>query len=99
MTRACSLGTGFRQRLSGIPCPAACGNVSCIAALVQRVISQAPVGTQVIPAIAGVWGNSVVIALEAQMQAIRLHPKFESEPFLLFWQEPQFDERKSCRPR
>ena len=83
---------------------ATCGNVSCIAALVQRVVSQAPAGTQVIPVIAGVWGQSISNrpSLEAQMQAIRqVAPQIRGvSHFAYSWQEPQFDsDRKSCRPR
>lgn len=83
---------------------ATCGNVSCIAALVQRVVSQAPAGTQVIPVIAGVWGQSISNrpSLEAQMQAIhQVTPQIRGvSHFAYSWQEPRFDsDRKSCRPR
>jgi len=45
--------------------------------LVQRVISQAPAGTQVIPAIAGVWGNSIVIAPRSTVKGNQPSCKFE----------------------
>lgn len=82
----------------------ACGNASCITALVQRVIRYAPPGTQIIPAIAGVWGQPISNrpSLEAQMQAIRrVAPQIRGVSHFAFsWQEPQLDnERKSCRAR
>ncbi|WP_026732449.1 family 10 glycosylhydrolase [Fischerella sp. PCC 9605] len=81
---------------------ASCGNVSCIAAQVQQVLSQAKPGTQVIPAIAGQWGKSINgrPPLEAQMQAMR---PFASQlrgvsHFAYSWQDPEHDnERKFCR--
>lgn len=81
---------------------AACNNTSCIAALVQRVLQYAPSGTQVIPAIAGVWGKPISNrpSLEAQMQALRAYaPRLQGvSHFALSWQEPQLEsERKSCR--
>ena len=81
---------------------AVCGNVSCITTLVQRVVSQAPANTQVIPAIAGVWGQPISNrpSLEAQMQAIRqVAPQIRGvSHFAYSWQEPQSDsDRKSCR--
>jgi len=83
---------------------AACGNTSCINALVQRVVKYAPPGTQIIPAIAGVWGQSISNrpSLEAQMQAIRqVAPQVRGVSHFAFsWQEPQLDrERQSCRLR
>ncbi len=81
---------------------AACGNASCITALVQRVVKYAPPGTQIIPAIAGVWGQPISNrpSLEAQMQAIRRDaPQIQAVSHFAFsWQEPQLDsDRKSCR--
>lgn len=81
-----------------------CGNASCIAAQVRRVFSQAPPGTQVMPAIAGVWGQSISNrpSLEAQMQAIRkVAPQVRGVSHFAFsWQEPQLDNvRKFCQIR
>ena len=83
---------------------AACGNASCITTLVQRVLKYAPPGTQVTPAIAGVWGQAISNrpSLEAQMQAIRrVAPQIQGVSHFAFsWQEPQLEnERKSCRVR
>jgi hypothetical protein len=83
---------------------AACGNTSCITALIQRVVKYAPPGTQIIPAIAGVWGQPISNrpSLEAQMQAIRqVAPQVRGVSHFAFsWQEPQLDrERQSCRLR
>ncbi|WP_202807230.1 family 10 glycosylhydrolase [Synechocystis sp. PCC 7509] len=80
-----------------------CGNAACIAALVQKVTTQAP-EAQVIPAIAGVWGKTISNrpSLEAQMQAIRtVAPQVRGVSHFAFsWQEPQLDsERKSCQAR
>ena len=81
-----------------------CGNASCIAAQVQRVVSQGPKGTQVMPVIAGVWGQSISNrpSLEAQMQAIRqVAPQVSGVSHFAFsWQEPQLDKvRKFCQIR
>ena len=81
---------------------AACGNAECIAALVKRVFKYAPANVQVIPAIAGVWGQTISNrpSLEAQMQAIRLAaPQVQGiSHFAFSWQEPQLEnQRKSCR--
>jgi len=83
---------------------AACGNASCIAALVQRVVKYAPPGTQIIPAIAGVWGQPISNrpSIEAQMQSIRsFAPRIQGVSHFAFsWQEPQLEnERKACRVR
>ena len=83
---------------------AACGNASCITALVQRVFKYAPPGTQIMPTIAGVWGQPISNrpSLEAQMQAIRqVAPQVQAVSHFAFsWQEPQLDnERKACRVR
>ncbi len=82
----------------------ACGNASCITALVQRVLQYAPPSTKVIPAIAGVWGQPISNrpSLEAQMQAIRrVAPQVRGVSHFAFsWQEPQLDrERRSCLVR
>ncbi|BAZ15887.1 hypothetical protein NIES4071_77600 [Calothrix sp. NIES-4071] len=79
-----------------------CGNVACIAQQVQRVLSMAKPETQIIPAIAGGWGQSVSgrPPLEIQMQALRqFAPRVRSvSHFAYSWQDPQHDsERKLCR--
>jgi Glycosyl hydrolase-like 10 len=79
-----------------------CGNVSCIVAQVQRVLSMTKPGTQVIPALAGKWGASISNrpSLEAQMQALRkFAPKLKGvSHFAYSWQYPQSDsDRKFCR--
>ena len=81
---------------------ATCGSVDCIVEQVQRVLSQAPAGTQVKPVIAGNWGAAVSNrpSLEAQMQAIqRLAPQIKTvSHFAYSWQQPQFDrQRKFCK--
>lgn len=81
---------------------AACGNADCITALVKRVFKYAPPDAQVIPAIAGVWGQPISNrpSLEAQMRAIRLAaPQVRGiSHFAFSWQEPQLEhQRKSCR--
>ncbi|MBF2065592.1 MAG: family 10 glycosylhydrolase [Calothrix sp. C42_A2020_038] len=79
-----------------------CGNVACIAQQIQRVLSMVRPETQVIPAIAGNWGQSVSgrPPLEIQMQAIRqFAPRVRGvSHFAYSWQDPQHDsERKLCR--
>lgn len=79
-----------------------CGNASCISSQVQRVLAQAPAGTQVKPVLAGVWGRSISNrpSLEVQMQAIRqIAPQVNSvSHFAYSWQEPQSDrDRKFCQ--
>ncbi len=81
---------------------AACGNAECITALVQRVFKYAPPNVQVIPAIAGVWGQTISNrpSLEAQMRAIHYAtPQVQGVSHFAFsWQEPQLEnQRKSCR--
>ena len=81
---------------------ATCGTTDCIVAQVQRVISLAPAGTQIEPAIAGTWGQVLNNrpALEAQMQAIhQAAPQISSiSHFAFSWQDPQYDrDRKFCR--
>ncbi|MBD0387200.1 MAG: family 10 glycosylhydrolase [Nostoc sp. C3-bin3] len=81
-----------------------CGNVSCIVAQVQRVLSMTKPGTQVIPALAGKWGGSISNrpSLEAQMQALRQYaPQLKGvSHFAYSWQYPQNDsDRKFCRIR
>lgn len=79
-----------------------CGNMSCILPQVQRVTSLAPAGAQIIPAIAGGWGQAVKNrpSLEVQMQAIRAAaPQINAiSHFSYSWQEPKDDhDRRSCR--
>ncbi|MFW9261005.1 family 10 glycosylhydrolase [Nostoc sp. CALU 546] len=79
-----------------------CGNVSCIVAQVQRVLSMTKPGTQVIPALAGKWGESISNrpSLEAQMQSLRkFSPQLKGvSHFAYSWQYPQHDnDRKFCR--
>ena len=81
---------------------ATCGNTNCIVSQVQRVVGLAPTGTQVKPAIAGTWGQSLNgrPSLEAQMEAIhQAVPQVSSiSHFASSWQEPEFDrDRKFCR--
>ncbi|BAY25693.1 hypothetical protein NIES2100_54990 [Calothrix sp. NIES-2100] len=81
---------------------ATCGDVSCIIAQVQRVLSMAKPGTQVFPALAGKWGSSISNrpSLEAQMQALRqFAPQIKGvSHFAYSWQFPENDgDRKFCR--
>jgi hypothetical protein len=81
---------------------ATCGNVSCIVEQVQRVLSLAKPGTQIIPALAGKWGGEISNrpSLEAQMQALRQYaPKLKGvSHFAYSWQYPEHDsDRKACR--
>ncbi|BAY12380.1 family 10 glycosylhydrolase [Calothrix sp. NIES-2098] len=81
---------------------ATCGDVSCIVAQVQRVLSMAKPGTQVFPALAGTWGESINNrpSLEAQMQALRqFTPQIKGvSHFAYSWQYPEHDgDRKFCR--
>ncbi len=80
----------------------ACNDTSCILEDLQRVISLAPAGTQIRPALAGDWGRSVTNRppLEVQMQAIRqFAPQIDTVSHFAFsWQEPELDrERKFCQ--
>ena len=85
---------------------AKCGerNTSCILQEIQRVLSMSPAGTQVIPALAGTWGDGLKDrpALEVQMQAIqRAFPQIRGvSHFAYSWQEPEADRgRKFCEVR
>jgi hypothetical protein len=79
-----------------------CPDSGCIASQVKRVLEQAPSGTQIIPALAGVWGTNGYNrpSLEAQMSVVR-----QSAPqvagfshFDFSWQDPQFAGlRRSCK--
>jgi hypothetical protein len=81
-----------------------CGNsnANCIVSQVQRVLNAAKPGTQVIPALAGKWGESTGNrpSLEAQMQALRqFAPQLKGvSHFAYSWQFPDNDsDRKFCR--
>ena len=81
---------------------ATCPDSSCIVAQIQRVIGQAPAGTDIQPALAGAWGQALNNhpPLEQQMQAIqRAFPQIQSVSHFAFaWQEPEFDRnRKFCK--
>ena len=81
-----------------------CANSDCIVAQAQRVLNQAKPGTQIIPALAGNWGESVSNRppLEVQMQALRrFSPQLKGvSHFAYSWQFPQHDsDRKFCRFR
>ncbi|MDX2212242.1 MAG: hypothetical protein SFY66_03025 [Oculatellaceae cyanobacterium bins.114] len=81
---------------------AICGTPDCIVAQVQRVFSQAPGGTKIMPVLAGTWGQAANgrPSLEAQMQAIhQAVPQVSSiSHFAYSWQFPQADQqRKFCR--
>ncbi|NJL10050.1 MAG: family 10 glycosylhydrolase [Calothrix sp. SM1_7_51] len=79
-----------------------CGNTKCITAQVQRVLSMAKPGTQVIPVIAGTWGKSISsrLPLEQQMRSLeKLAPQIQGVSHFAFsWQFPEHDgERKFCK--
>jgi hypothetical protein len=81
---------------------ALCNDAKCIVEQVRRVRSMAPAQTEVIPALAGLWGkeDNKRPSLEAQMQAIQsAFPQIKSVSHFAFsWQEPQFDkERRFCK--
>lgn len=81
---------------------AMCDDASCIAAQVQRVLSQMPPGTKLEPVLAGTWQQWIDKhpPLELQMQALQ---PFASQisgvsHFAFSWQEPQADrDRQFCR--
>ncbi|MBE9039555.1 hypothetical protein IQ235_01930 [Oscillatoriales cyanobacterium LEGE 11467] len=78
-----------------------CGQTSCIVDLLERVLNYAPLETQIVPAIAGKWGESVTNRppLEVQMRDIqRAAPQVNSiSHFAYSWQNPESDrERKFC---
>ncbi|MBW4582092.1 MAG: family 10 glycosylhydrolase [Tildeniella nuda ZEHNDER 1965/U140] len=78
-----------------------CGDTSCINAQVQKVLSQATVGTIVAPVITGQWQQATERpSLEAQMGALRsLSPPIQSISHFSFgWQERQMErDRQFCR--
>jgi len=80
----------------------ACGATDCIVNEVQRVVSQAPAGTRIQPALAGLWGQATPErpSLETQMSALqRSFPTLRAvSHFAYSWQYPQRDQdRKFCR--
>ncbi|GAC1468293.1 MAG: hypothetical protein NVS2B14_13820 [Chamaesiphon sp.] len=80
----------------------ACNNTSCIQDQVSQVLKQAPTGTQIAPAITGVWGQprNNHPSLEDQMDAIQqVAPGINSVSHFGFsWQDPKFEsDRISCR--
>jgi hypothetical protein len=79
-----------------------CGTPDCIVEQVRRVVNMAPSQTQIVPALAGVWGQRYQNrpSLEEQMQGIRSSlPRINSVSHFAFsWQEPENDkERKFCQ--
>jgi Glycosyl hydrolase-like 10 len=81
---------------------AVCNDGSCIVNEVQEVLRRSASGTQVIPALAGFWRQSLPNrpALELQMQAIRAGaPQINAiSHFAYSWQEPKSEStRRACR--
>lgn len=81
---------------------AICEDSSCIVDEVQTVLDKAPTETEVIPALAGVWGAEYRKhpPLEEQMAALRrAFPDLNSvSHFAYSWQEPEIDrQRKFCK--
>ncbi len=78
-----------------------CENSSCIVDEVKKVLTTAPKGTKITPALAGIWGGEYRNhpSLERQMEALRKGtPEINSvSHFAYSWQEPQRDrQRKLC---
>lgn len=78
-----------------------CGETSCIVNLLERVLNYAPLETQIVPAIAGKWGEPITNRppLEEQMRDIqRAAPQVNSiSHFAYSWQNPESDrDRKFC---
>jgi hypothetical protein len=79
-----------------------CQDSSCIVSQVQRVVEMSPPQTQIIPALAGLWGQKYDNRpdLEEQMAAIRSKfPRIRGiSHFAFSWQEPEFDkQRRFCQ--
>ncbi|WP_261248170.1 hypothetical protein [Laspinema olomoucense] len=79
-----------------------CQKPDCIMEEVERVLSMAPEGTEVIPALAGDWGVAVTNRppLEDQMYALRRYSSRINSVshFAYSWQEPDSDrDRKFCQ--
>ena len=80
---------------------AVCGRASCIVDLVQRTMSVASPDLEVVPALAGAWGQPYKDRppLEVQMEAIRRQvPNIAGvSHFAYSWQFPDQDrDRKFC---
>ena len=78
-----------------------CDGTDCIVDEVQKVVENAPQGTKVTPALAGVWGAEYREhpSLEEQMASLRqAFPNLNSvSHFAYSWQEPEIDrQRKFC---
>jgi hypothetical protein len=81
-----------------------CNETHCIVAELQEVLKQAPAGTRVIPALAGLWQQVYRNRppLDVQMQAIRQAvPQIDTvSHFAYAWQELKSEsDRRSCRLR
>jgi hypothetical protein len=81
---------------------ATCNRSDCIVEQVKRVQSAANPTTEIVPALAGVWGKSIEgrPSLESQMEGIRRGtPGIKSiSHFAFSWQEPELDYyRSACR--
>ncbi|WAL58922.1 family 10 glycosylhydrolase [Thermocoleostomius sinensis] len=81
---------------------ATCGDASCVVAQVQRVVSLAPSGTQIMPVLAGTWGQTISghPPLEQQMYGLRqAFPQISTvSHFAYSWQESQHDrDRQTCQ--
>jgi hypothetical protein len=78
---------------------AICGQSNCIEAQVQKVVQTAPPGTEIIPALAGVWGRPLENrpSLEDQMAGIQqTSPQVRAvSHFAYSWQEPESDYYRS----
>jgi len=79
-----------------------CGTTSCIVEQVRTVAAGAPSGTQIIPALAGDWGQSIKNRppLETQMRdIINAVPQIQSVSHYSYdWQEPEITrDRKFCQ--
>ena len=79
---------------------ATCNKSDCIVKQVRRVVSFAPPNTEVIPALAGNWGQPMEgrPSLEEQMDGIHRNiPQINSVSHFAFsWQEPQMDYYRSA---
>lgn len=80
---------------------AVCGRTDCIVERVRRTVQKASPQTQVIPALAGLWGQDYKNrpSLEAQMRAIQQQvPEVDAiSHFGYAWQHPEGDrDRKFC---
>jgi hypothetical protein len=81
---------------------AICNQPNCIVEQVRRVLNFAPANTEIVPALAGVWGKPIEgrPPLEIQMDGIRRNfPQIKGiSHFAFSWQEPELDYyRSSCQ--